>query len=50
MLGNILSRGTRRFEKGWEVTGFRMIDNTNRSQLITKRSLTREISPQRSMP
>lgn len=37
-------------EEGWEVTGFRLIENTNRSQVIAKRPLTRDIRRQRSMP
>jgi len=37
-------------EEGWEVTGFRLIENTNRSQVIAKRLLTRAVRRQRSMP
>jgi hypothetical protein len=37
-------------EEGWEVTGFRMIENTNKAQVIAKRPLTRDVRRQRSMP
>ena len=37
-------------EEGWEVVGFRMIENTNRSQVIAQRPLARDVRRQRSIP
>jgi hypothetical protein len=37
-------------EEGWEVVGFRMIENSNQAQIVAKRPLTREVRRQRSMP
>jgi hypothetical protein len=37
-------------EEGWEVVAYRMIENTNRGQVIAKRPLTRESRRWRSMP
>ncbi len=58
-LWNILSRGkdddleaelNQWGEGGWEVIGFRLIENTNRSQVIAKRLLTQDVRRQWSMP
>jgi hypothetical protein len=37
-------------EEGWEVVGFRMIENSNQAQLIAKRPLARTARRWRSMP
>jgi hypothetical protein len=37
-------------EEGWEVVGFRTIENSNQSQIITKRLLDRTSRRWRSMP
>lgn len=37
-------------EEGWEVVGFRTIENSNQSQIITKRPLDRTARRWRSMP
>ena len=37
-------------EEGWEVVGFRMIENSNQAQLIAKRPLDRTARRWRSMP
>jgi hypothetical protein len=37
-------------EEGWEVVGFRTIENSNQSQVITKRPLDRTTRRWRSMP
>jgi len=37
-------------EEGWEVVGFRSIENTNQAQLIARRPLTSERRRWRSMP
>jgi Domain of unknown function (DUF4177) len=37
-------------EEGWEVSGFRTIENTNRAQIILKRPLDRTARRMRSMP
>jgi hypothetical protein len=37
-------------EEGWEVVGFRTIENSNQSQIIAKRPLDRTARRWRSMP
>ena len=37
-------------EQGWEVVGFRSVENSNQAMLIAKRPLTREVMRWRSMP
>ena len=37
-------------EEGWEVVGFRTVENSNQSQLIAKRPLDRTARRWRSMP
>ena len=37
-------------EEGWEVVGFRTIENSNQSQIILKRPLDRTARRWRSMP
>jgi len=37
-------------EDGWEVVGFRTIENSNQAQIIAKRPLTRETRRWRSIP
>jgi hypothetical protein len=37
-------------EDGWEVVGFRTIENSNQSQIIAKRPLGRVSRRQRTMP
>jgi hypothetical protein len=37
-------------EEGWEVVGFRTVENSNRSQIIAKRPLNRTARRWRSMP
>jgi len=37
-------------EEGWEVVGFRTIENSNQSQVIAKRPLDRTARRWRSMP
>jgi Domain of unknown function (DUF4177) len=37
-------------EEGWEVVGFRAIENTNQAQLILKRPLDRTARRWRTMP
>jgi hypothetical protein len=37
-------------EDGWEVVGFRTIENSNQSQIIAKRPLGRVTRRQRTMP
>jgi len=37
-------------EEGWEVVGFRTIENSNQAQVLAKRPLTREARRWRSMP
>ncbi|MBI4732354.1 MAG: DUF4177 domain-containing protein [Chloroflexi bacterium] len=37
-------------EEGWEVVGFRTVENSNQSQIITKRPLDRTARRWRSMP
>ena len=37
-------------EEGWEVVGFRTIENSNQSQIIAKRLLDRTSRRWRSMP
>jgi hypothetical protein len=37
-------------EEGWEVVGFRTIENSNQSQIIVKRLLDRTSRRWRSMP
>jgi len=37
-------------EEGWEVVGFRTIENSNQAQVLAKRPLTRETRRWRSMP
>lgn len=36
--------------EGWEVVGFRSVENTNQSQIIAKRPLDRTARRWRSMP
>ncbi len=37
-------------EQGWEVVGFRSVENSNQATVIAKRPLTREVVRMRSMP
>jgi hypothetical protein len=37
-------------EEGWEVVGFRSVENSNQSQIIAKRPLNRTARRWRSMP
>ncbi len=37
-------------EEGWEVVGFRTLENSNQATVIAKRPLTRQTQRQRSMP
>jgi hypothetical protein len=37
-------------EEGWEVVGFRTIENSNQAQLVAKRPLDRTARRWRSMP
>ncbi len=37
-------------EEGWEVVGFRTIENSNRAQIVAKRHLDRNTRRMRSMP
>ena len=37
-------------EEGWEVVGFRMVENSNQAQVIAKRPLDRTARRWRSMP
>ena len=37
-------------EEGWEVVGFRTIENSNQAQVVAKRPLDRATRRQRSMP
>lgn len=37
-------------EQGWEVVGFRTLENSNQATVIAKRPLTREMQRMRSMP
>jgi hypothetical protein len=37
-------------EEGWEVVGFRTVENTNQSQIVAKRPLDRTARRWRSMP
>ncbi len=37
-------------EEGWEVVGFRTLENSNQATVIAKRPLTREAQRLRSMP
>ena len=37
-------------EEGWEVVGFRSVENTNQGQVILKRPLDRTARRWRSMP
>jgi hypothetical protein len=37
-------------EDGWEVVGFRTIENSNQSQVIAKRTLDRVARRRRTMP
>ena len=36
--------------EGWEVVGFRTLENVNKATIITKRPLTRAARRERSMP
>lgn len=37
-------------EEGWEVVGFRTVENSNRAQIIARRPLTRRERRRRTMP
>lgn len=37
-------------EEGWEVVGFRTVENSNRAQVIARRPLTRTTRRWRQMP